>query len=216
MPPKTSQSNAVTEARLIEILDVKLHNLKESIIADLQKQIFEVNEKCKSLSNVIIQQQLQIDFLENQNLTCNLVMTGIPDSNDKKADSASIHTICNVADDTFAATNIVNYFRLGKAVAKKPRPVKVIFQTPDLRNKVLLGRKNLRTRPEFQNIFVNRDESKLRRAENARLRRVAKGLRANCTPTDRKKIFFKNGKLMNNGIEVDSFDLKNQLSIKLD
>ena len=213
MPPKRdSTASGVTEQRLIEILDDKLHNLKTSVMNELRQQIVKQEKKIKALDDLVLQQQLQIENLEAQNLVCNLIIAGVPDKDDKQADLTEIREICKAANVNFVSGDIIDHYRLGKAHPNKVRPIKIKFPNQEKRDNVLLNSKNIRTNGKFKNVYLNKDETKLARAENARLRSTMREIRHN-NPEDR--VFIRKGKLLHNGDEVDSFNLKNQLQQQL-
>jgi hypothetical protein len=208
MPPKRDSTfTGVTEARLVEILD----NLKKSIVDELRREIEKLKSRNNELSDLVIGQQLEIDNLQSQNLACNLILAGVEDkADDKQADllQVQIQAICKATSKNFANADIVDHYRLGKAQNNKVRPIKIFFSTQERRNNVLFNSKNLQSIGQFQGVYINKDETKLARAENQRLRSKMRDLRKlhpNGTVVIRK------GKLLHDDVEVDHLDLKNQL-----
>ena len=75
MPPKAARkqkndatlndASPVTEAWLVQILDSKLANLKESIIDDLHTVLANLKNHCSKLYSIVIRQQSQINYLES-------------------------------------------------------------------------------------------------------------------------------------------------------
>ena len=86
--------------------------------------------------------------------------------------------------------------------------VKIIFENLSDKYNVMKEAKCLKDCDTFKGVYIKNDESKLARNENYRLRKKSRSLRADYPHS---VIKIEKGKLLQDGVAVDTFDINNQI-----
>lgn len=163
-------------------------------------QIENFKQQLSSQHNAIIHQAKRIEAMEVKNRSLNLIIRGIPEN-------PTVPLIDDIQNNfkSNEPFNIVSCSRIGKLQQNNTRPIKITVSSFDDKIKLSnFARSNLRTK----SIYVNFDEPPLTSRENKRLRDKAKSLKTD-NPTKDYKL--DKGRLLVDGMELDRFDLKNQI-----
>lgn len=207
----------------VEVL-VNTNAVNEPIIAsntDVTKtngeKIEELEKTIALMKTTIVNQQEFLEQLQRKDLAKNVMVTGIPDGpllldNDSIDDPMEKVKVVlrevnnNLNEDDYS---IFMFDPFTKDDGSITHSAKVTFTSIDLRKQILANSKTLKEKGNFfKSIYCKNDETKLARKENFRLRKKAKELREQF-PNDIVKI--EKGVLKHRDIQVDKFDLNNQL-----
>lgn len=191
--------------QVLEFRDIIKNELME------MKEIIQAqNDKINQLQKVVLEQSQKLFTLERRTIEKNLIIYGL-DEDDKVDDT--LKDIFKATDT--CSTNIDYSMRVGKSVpdATRPRPLKVIMKSVSSKRNALNNAKKLRNFPEFDNVYLNADETFIERKENQRLRNKVKDIKLT-SPTS--AVFIRKGNVMKDNVIVDSFQpIKHQLNMDL-
>ena len=180
-----------------------------ALVSQLEKQ----SEQIEILKTVIRQQQNDLLVIKRKELSTNVIIYGVLESEatTPASDIASVKDIF-AGIDLAGVVQPIHQYRLGKPnfSSNKPRPLKVVMASSEHRNTILQNAKKLRKIAAFKSIYINRDEPKEDRIENKRLRSAF--LESKKKNADVKLI---RGKLMLNDVVLDSFNpLRNFIQLE--
>lgn len=117
-----------------------------------------------------------------------------------------INIILNKIDPTVNCNPDITPFRLGKATADKTRPVKIALKSTAQRNLIL--EKTASTSGNSKEVSFGKDYAPLTNRERMRLR----AKRRNLSKLNIKNNYkIEEGILYENGIQIDKFNIENQL-----
>ena len=169
------------------------------------------------MKKTIVNQQEFLEQLQRNNLAKNAMITGIPDTpliiNNNSIDEPEekVKAILNELNPNLRNQDysIRVFDSFTKHDGSITRSAKVTFTSIDTKKETLANSKTLKDKGNFfRSIYCKNDETKIARSENYRLRKKAKELRDEF-PDDTIKI--EKGVLKRNDVQVDKFDLNNQL-----
>ena len=181
------------------------------------EKIEELERTITSMKKTIVNQQEFLEQLQRNNLAKNAMITGIPDTpliiNNNSIDEPEekVKAILNELNPNLRNQDysIRVFDSFTKHDGSITRSAKVTFTSIDTKKETLANSKTLKDKGDFfRSIYCKNDETKIARSENYRLRKKAKELRDEF-PDDTIKI--EKGVLKRNDVQVDKFDLNNQL-----
>ena len=181
------------------------------------EKIEELERTITSMKKTIVNQQEFLEQLQRNNLAKNAMITGIPDTpliiNNNSIDEPEekVKAILNELNPNLRNQDysIRVFDPFTKHDGSITRSAKVTFTSIDTKKETLANSKTLKDKGNFfRSIYCKNDETKIARSENYRLRKKAKELRDEF-PDDTIKI--EKGVLKRNDVQVDKFDLNNQL-----
>lgn len=215
---------ADSEQRVIAQVNKKFDALSSKIdaieasITSIKAVQTQQETDISNIKDVVLQQQIQIEAYEDRERRCNLIISNLPESNVDfnsstiKDDSAKVETIFGEIIpevEGFEPDDVLEATRIGRP-GKAPRIVKVRLRDVHCRNKILRSCRNLNSAPiqaAFGKVFINKDQSFLRRQEEKRLRLRCRELNSEYPGQAR----LRNGKLYLGLAIRDSVDIRNQL-----
>ena len=199
--------------------EVSTHKIKcgknEEKLNQNVEQIDKQDKEINTLKTVILNQQLFIEKSQRVLLAKNLMITGIPRNDvewgenrytDKKEKvEAVLEAIeANLTEDSYE-------LKVFDADTDRPTfAAKLIFNDTETKNTVLVKASKLRECEceQLKKVYIKNDETKLASKENYRLRQK----RRNLIKEHPNAVFkIEKGKLLQDGMEVDKFDLNNQI-----
>ena len=201
-------TNAVNEPRITANTEMARTNSEK--IEELEKTI-------TSLKKTMVNQQEFLEQLQRNNLAKNAMITGIPnnplilDNNPVDDPKEKVKAILNelntdLSDQDYSIRVFDPFTRHDGTITHS---AKVTFHSIEKKKQTLANSKTLKDKGNFfRSVYCKNDETKISRSENYRLRKKAKELREEF-PNDTIKI--EKGVLKRNDIQVDKFDLNNQL-----
>ena len=86
--------------------------------------------------------------------------------------------------------------------------VKLILKDVEIKSQIINEAKRLKGSNHLNGVYIKNDETKLSRKENYRLRQKRRTLKTQHTNTDIK---IEKGKIIQDGLVVDKYDITNQL-----
>ena len=209
----------------IEPLGIRLRHLEETLekdIAEIQSDIqvlkgdlirvesleTEVNDLKQSTSTqqkTIRHQQTFLEYLANKDRSRNLIITGLPETDEDEQNINSIfqNVVPNIQPIDY------NYRRLGNTdTARLPRPilVELINNSANKRKIIFENSKILKANETLKNIFIKKDTHPIFRKEHSRLSNLVweekkKPSNVGCNIIyDRKE-----GVVKNDGVIIDKF-----------
>lgn len=175
-----------------------------NLISKQEKEITRLHSISKQQSEIIAHQSLMIEKLDNHNRRKTAIINGVPETSDTDHVLKILSDTCSAEiDSSFKPV------RLGKPRPNKARPIKVKFTSEVSKKKaVLADRKIFHNIPALKNVYVNFDEGHLTSKESNRLRDAKRKLQQS-NPGKTVRIVKK--RLLLDNVEVDRFDIKNQL-----
>ena len=222
-----TQANNVLLSK-ISLLDEQVESLKcditlnseqckkhEETIKTNTDKIESQNQEINTLKKVILNQQIFMEESQRRNRANNLMITGIPTgdilygNNRISENNGKVKAILEVINVSLEE----DCYRMNVFNSSPDRPtysVKLIFDKIDTKMMVLREARKLKNCEceALQKVFVKNDETKLARNENYRLREKARSLRRE---NHDSMIKIEKGKLLQDGVIVDKFDLNNQI-----
>ena len=158
----------VLESNLLDCL--KTIDRQNNTIAELEKKVAEGNkvvEKCKDDATAAVRAEIS----ELDERKSNLVVYGLPES-------AAADAEAKMAEDNVKVTEIVEAVeaadckfavkhRAGKPMPDKVRPLIISFDTPQMRDKVILNAKKLSGKDKFKKVYLAPDLTKRQREDDA-------------------------------------------------
>ena len=181
------------------------------------EKIEELERTITSMKKTMVNQQEFLEQMQRNNLAKNAMITGIPntplvkDGMNVDDPTEKVKAILNELNPTLndAHFSIRMFDPFTKEDGTVTHSAKVTFQSIDMKKQTLTNSKTLKDKGNFfRSVYCKNDETKIARAENYRLRKKAKELREQF-PDDTVKI--EKGVLKRNDVQVDKFDLNNQL-----
>lgn len=146
-------------------------------IKELKKELQKFStHTCSTggLNDIILQDNL-IKEIEDRNVRKNnLILLNIPESDSlttedrKNHDRQQIENIVSLADVT--DFSLVTFFRLGKPISNKIRPIKVIFENKTTSFMVFKNRSKVFQDPKYKNIKIFKDSTPMEREILKKLR----------------------------------------------
>ena len=179
-------------------------------IEQLRNAITTQEKETKTLKSVIANQAITIEKLETEKNKEFGVISGLPENDKTTPINTALKQLAqdiNIEEAIIDATFVP--YRLGKFQSNKSRPVKVKFTSSESKIKFAKKIHEAKLNNRISNIiYCNFDYPILTRQENSRLRKKMKEEKQK-TPNVSFKIA--KGKLYRDNIEIDSFDLENQI-----
>ena len=181
------------------------------------EKIEELEKTISSMKKTIVNQQEFLEQLQRNNLAKNAMVTGIPNDplivGNNSVDDPKEKVIAilnelnpNLNEHEYSIYMFDPFTRHDGTITHS---AKVTFHSIDIKKQTLANSKTLKDKGNFfRSIYCKNDETKIARSENYRLRKKAKELREEF-PDDTIKI--EKGVLKRNNVQVDKFDLNNQL-----
>ena len=214
-----------SEERVISKLNAKIDALiekvsaVESAINDIKAVQVQQEMDIDKIKDLIVTQQTHIEWLDERSRGCNLMVSGLPESNitynqetleDDKEKALTLINDILYPGQVLDSDDIVDVTRLGRP-GRNPRPLKVKVIDEKCRNNVVRSGRLLNSdkiRSVFGRVYINKDLSYLRRQEEKRLRQKRNELKAAHPDAD---VRLKNGKLYLGPAVRDMLDYRNQL-----
>lgn len=182
--------------------------LKDSLVT-LKKEVEELRSTTNTMHNIIVAQQQQLERIEIEKRSCNIVVSGLPESGpDVVTIDRLLENIRKKCPEPPVRFNVVKASRVGKSLNGKPKLLIMSLANREDRTMILKHSKCLRDDPTTASTYLSPDLPELTRKENSRLHFAAKQLRSE---RPNANIQLKSGKLFLDGDEHDHFDLQNQL-----
>ena len=187
----------------------------EDIINENSKKINRQDDEIEKLKRVILNQQTFIENSQRKLLAKNCVISGIPNDDIVWGDRTYIQDREKI-DAVLKAIDIQlpneNYeIKIFNTNADKPTfTAKLLLTDYNVKKSIMDNASNLRICDcvQLKKVFIKHDETKLASKENYRLRQKKRTLKAQLPDADLK---IEKGKLMQDGSEIDKFDLNNQI-----
>lgn len=204
-PKATDADTPVTMDAIRDLLRSELALALEP----LKQEISRLNSENQQIRSILAQQQLTIEKAEIQRRATNIIINGLdlPDKDSPNDMETTKVLLDKVREPDGPNFSILQTKRIGK-VTGRSQLLLVTLENCNDRQKILRNAKGLKNKPGFEKIYINADLPVLTRKENSRLYAAAKQLR-NLHPS--KSVVLKFGKLTLDDVEVDRFDLENQL-----
>ena len=171
------------------------------------------------LKDIVVRQQLMIEGLEVTRRQNSLIISNVPEEdiqlNEGKVctDNEKVHLLCSASDETFDSSTISQCSRLGRPDKNRKRPIKIVFTSLHVRNKILRSQKRMRQdasiHKAFGPVYFNPDRPHLARLEDKRLREKMKIMKSKSSTPD--EIYIRSGKLYRKSEIVDQVDVGTQL-----
>ena len=191
----------------------------ESTMSALQVNCVRLDEEIIQIKEVLAKQQTRIEAHEEKLRENNLVVHNISErdvsigSSTLKTDDMKVAYLCETSRADVNAEDIASVHRLGPRRSDRPRPLKVVMKSKDLKFKLLNKRKEISQNrnliePFGNKVFVNPDHSFLYRKEEFRLRQAMKSLKMECPGTS---VYLRSGVLYHNNKVVDKVNITNHL-----
>ena len=184
----------------------------ESILANMERIERQENET-NTMKKVIVNQQLFLERNQRERLASNLMITGIAKdgitiggkilNETSEKVTALLHHIKAPVDQQQYTMHEFEGNSENTTIA-----VKLTFTDIETKKKVLGNAKLLKNSKEFPGVYIRNDETKISRKENFRLRDKARNLKSQHSESEVKIV---KGKLLHDGVEVDKFDISNQI-----
>ena len=202
------------------------HRYVDSSIKGVSDEVTTVKERVTGLENentmlkkVIVEQQQFIEQCKREKLATNIIITGMPAGGVTESDDVvhstpdeKIQHLLSVMDADGLDSDNYQVKVLTRNDSTAPTHVyKVSFNDVEQKTFVIEKRSNLARLPNdhpFRRVFIKNEEPMLTRRENERLGRKRRELVEAHTG---KNVRIYRGKLTIDDIEVDRFDLNNQL-----
>ena len=172
---------------------------------DVKKNSSDVDEKLVPIQKILDNHQRFLDRDDAIKREANLIITGVPESDD---DSAKVSSIFEVVQCT--GVNIKKVVRLGKLGedrGNRQRPLLVITGDVTDKKKILANKGKLKSAgEEYKHVYIKADQSLAVRKEWSRLREVKR--QESKTPTNvgcQYRIDYKTGELLRDGVVIDKF-----------
>ena len=191
----------------------------ENNMSNLKMNCVRLDEEIVQIKEVLAKQHARIENHEEKLRENNLVIHNIPErdvafgSTTLKTDDSKITYLCETSRVDVSAKDIVSVHRLGQRKGDRPRPLKVVLKSKDLKYKLLNKRKEISKnhdliQPFGNNVFVNPDHSFLYRKEDFRLRKEMKRLKSENPDSS---VYLRSGSLYQDNIVIDKVNITNQL-----
>ncbi len=134
------------------------------IIKDgLQQTRLNLQSKIDKMNEVAAQQCLNIDAVEQQMKSHNVVIHGISESENQTSKDQVVDLAGNILGVTVKNSDIENAYRFGKSAENSPRKLLIRFRSKTVRDKFYQNRKKTPINPSGQNsIYINEDLTQLR------------------------------------------------------
>ena len=160
-------------------LEKKIDNVTDSLkmiitrMENIERKYKEVESRC----NKIEEQQMDTltEIEERERRRANLVISGVPEKEDGSVQDR-IEWDEEKVERLFAdlagleGDEITKAYRLGKTDSRKPRLLKVICKSLDAKREILTKAKELRSKPGYEGIYVNTDQTPLQQRQSKAVR----------------------------------------------
>ena len=175
---KDGQSLNHAETLNTILTEVKKHNQATEA---LQKQVEVITKEKDQLFQIVSQQQRFLEVLDAGKRACNLIIMGVPETptnltageESASSDDEKVKMILKTSGHNDAEIQEIS--RLGKVIAGRARPTKVVLKCPMKRKSILNDAKKLKDAgDEFKKIFIKKDVHPCIRKELYRLREAEK------------------------------------------
>ena len=213
------------EERLTAKFDKMRVELKEEISKEVEKEtkaiiedVKSVKETQKVIKKTILEQQRFLERLRREHSARNVIITGIPktlliDNRPTEDATAKMEHILSLLDnsiseDSYEVLKIFDVRQYADGVEKQS--IKIQFNDIDTKKSFMKKKvelKSLNSDHPLKKVYINNDEPPLTHKENVRLRSKAYNLRQ----AGEGAIVLEKGVLTKDGVQVDCFDLSNQL-----
>ena len=173
----------------------------------------------------MIEQRQEIEMIQRDLRSKNLIIAGVPEvgvpwkvtvgsdsnitvfENIDLDDGKILHLFSSLVPG-MDASSVSDIRRLGQQVDGRPRLPLVKMNSFEMKRRILAETKKLKGLKELGDIYINQDLPPMTRRENQRLRKVMKDKRLIEPQSD---IVIRKGKLLVNEVQIDEFDLRNQI-----
>ena len=157
----------------------ELREIKESIreLSAVKEEVRDLSVKLDSAFQIIHQQQIFLESLDNRERRCNLVITGLPETADGigRDDPEKLKTVFNKAKcPSDIDPSGFSLRRLGQPNEQNKRPLHVICNSQQQRDKIIATAKELKSAGDrFKSVYIKKDIHPAVRKELGRLRKRA-------------------------------------------
>ena len=190
----------------------------DSRLDSIQVDQIRVKTELERAKDLIVSQQKQLEAIERENRRCNVILSGIPESDVRYLDTNlsedidKVEVLCITLCRSFHPQSIASCYRLGKDKGRAPRLLKVRFECHQTKSEVLRSQCTLRQNEDFRaafgTVYVNNDSTTLVRKEERRLRIKLKEMKS---VDDIDRLYIRGGMLYKNDTIVDTVNVANQL-----
>lgn len=199
-----------TNAILLQEIQMLRQEVAE--IRQLKKEVQSLSNKLDDAFATIHSQQLFMEAMDGKERRCNLVISGVKESEDGAGSSA---TDAQLVKEVIEKTGYSEPFntdewemrRLGQPNERKRRPIHVKVKDPKQRDGILAVAKNLKdAEGSFSTVYIKKDLHPCIRKEYARLRKREKEERDKASNTGTVIVYdWKNRVLLRDGLVIDRF-----------
>lgn len=193
---RTRSNSNPTSAVTVTLSDVK--NLMETVLTEklgsLEKKIDSVVDSLKmvitrmekiegkhkeieSRCRRIEEDQMNIfsELEERERRKTNLVVTGVPEREDgtvKERMEWDEEKVKSLFQDLAELDrgDFTKTYRLGRVDSRKPRPLKIVCRSDEIKRKILMKAKDLRSMSTYEGTYVNPDQTPLQQRQSKALR----------------------------------------------
>lgn len=168
-------------------------------------QVKEFKDILKRQNEVLLGQQIYLEKLDYKDRIRNVIITGVPESDDIEQERAKVKDILaalGFPEITFEAK------RIGKIMADRVRPLIIRVESGDVRNEIVKNGPKLADIEEFKMIRVKKDQDPAIRREWKRLFDSERDEKAKPENAGLPVVFDKkNRTITRNGMVIDSWKL---------
>ncbi len=130
----------------------------ESLTNELRQTKDHLNTKIDKTTSVADEQRLSLDAVEQQLKSRNVVVHGMPESENETLKEKLVDLAVNVLGVNMKCSDIENAFRFGRSTEDNPRKLLVKFRSKQIRDMFYLNRKKTPINPSgCGNIYINED-----------------------------------------------------------
>lgn len=208
---------AVTEK--LDALAKELAEVKQALASPnsaINKKLADLQQQVNTQAEVIAKQQRFLEGLDKKERECNLVVLGVPDTNES-LDGATIDVdkVKKVWCTAGASSEVVSVRRLGRADAaggsRRSRPILVTVASRKDRDAVLDKAKNLKqcSNEAFKKVYIKKDVHPSVRAEWKRLHEAERTEKARPENVGCNIVLnFRERQLLKDGVVIDRWSLQ--------
>ena len=191
------------ENKKIQTLEMEVKDLRSKV--HTQKASDNVDVKLAPIQKILENHQRCLDKDDVSKREANLIVIGVPESND---DSGKITSILEAVEcPNVIIKKVVRLGKLNEDRGTRQRPILVVAGSVTEKKKILKNKGKLKTAGnEYKHIYIKTDQSLALRKEWTHLKEVIK--KESKAPINKGcnyKIDFKKGELLRDGIVIDKF-----------
>ena len=190
---------------------------------EFEKRFKELNEHCegeikrledkvKEQSRLISAQQRFLEDIDSERRAKNLIVLGLKeDEDDDKDKFLEVARTIGISQDDLVIEKLTRLGKLNENQTERIRPLKMTFDSPEMKNKVLKNAYKLKNQNDddpYKKVFLKKDLHPEVRNEEKRLYDVFKKEKAKPENADKSVIFDRKSRIITcNGEEIDKFKL---------